>query len=78
MKDILDFVLHDEEIRSYVQERKLAFVESELGYDVLNQDDELNIKILKIEYLLLNRLLAVKDQEIDPTLYDIAYSILKS
>jgi hypothetical protein len=78
MKDILDFVLHDKEIRSYVQERKLAFVESELGYDVLNQDDELNIKILKIEYLLLNRLLAVKDQEIDPTLYDIAYSILKS
>ncbi|RZJ79830.1 MAG: hypothetical protein EOO20_26515 [Chryseobacterium sp.] len=57
MKDILDFVLHDEEIKSYVQDRKLAFLESELGYAMHDQDDELNTKIIKIEYLLLNRLL---------------------
>ncbi|MEO8965593.1 MAG: DEAD/DEAH box helicase [Gammaproteobacteria bacterium] len=78
MKDILDFVLHDEEIMSYVQDRKLAFLESELGYPMQNHNDELNTKILKIEYLLLNKLLAVKEDDIHDKLYDIAYSILKS
>lgn len=78
MKDILEFVLHDEEIRSYVHDRKLTFLESELGYPMLDHDDELNTKIIKIEYLLLNKLLAVNDQKIDDSLFDIAYSILKS
>lgn len=78
MKDILEFVLHDNEIKSFVQDRKLAFLESELGYAMHDHDDELNTKIIKIEYLLLNKLLAVKDQEIDDSLFDIAYSILKS
>lgn len=78
MKDILDFVLHDEEIKSYVQDRKLAFLEGELGYPVGNNDDEFNAKIIRIEYLLLAKLLAVKDQPVESALYDIAYSILKS
>ncbi|WP_286883084.1 DEAD/DEAH box helicase [Sphingobacterium sp. UBA5980] len=78
MKDILEFVLHDDEIKSYVQDRKHAFLESELGYPMKDQNDELNKKVLKIEYLLLNKLLASRDEEIDGTLYDIAYSILKS
>lgn len=78
MKDILEFVLHDNEIKSYVQDRKLAFLESELGYPMQDQNDELNTKILKIEYLLLNKLLASRDKDIDHSLYDIAYSILKS
>ncbi|MCX2481848.1 DEAD/DEAH box helicase [Pedobacter sp. MC2016-15] len=78
MKDILEFVLHDDEIKSYVQDRKLAFLESELGYPMKEQNDELNKKVLKIEYLLLNKLLASRNEDIDGTLYDIAYSILKS
>lgn len=78
MKDILDFVLHDEEIKSYVQDRKLAFLESELGYSMHNENHSLNTKVIKIEYLLLNKLLSTRDQEIDHNLYDIAYSILRS
>lgn len=78
MKDILEFVLHDDEIKSFVQDRKLAFLESELGYAMHDYDNELNTKIIKIEYLLLNKLLSVKDQEINDSLFDIAYSILKS
>ena len=78
MKDILDFVLHDEEIKSYVQDRKLAFLESELGYAMHNDNHELNTKIIKIEYLLLNKLLSVRDELVDQALFDTAYAILKS
>lgn len=78
MKDILDFVLKDKEIRSYVEDRKLAFIESELGYSVANDDDELNIKVLKIQSLLLNKLLSERGPITDDILYDISYSILKS
>lgn len=77
MKDILDFVLHDEEIRSYVQDRKLVFLENELGYSIQSNDEHLDRKILKIEYLLLHKLLSIQDTT-DIKLYDIAYSILKS
>jgi hypothetical protein len=78
MKDILDFVLHDQEIRSYVQGRKIAFLESELGYELPDGDHDLNVRILRIEYLLLNKLLMSVGQDINPDLYDIAYSILMS
>lgn len=78
MKDILQYVLHDDEIRSYVQDRKFAFLEGELGYSIPDNNDEFNRKILKIEYLLLNKLLSTKEEDIDNSLYDMAYSILKS
>lgn len=78
MKDILEFVLRDEEISSFIQDRKLAYLESELGYPIDSLDYNLNTKIIKIEYLLLNKLLTTTEQQIDQSLYDIAYTVLKS
>lgn len=78
MKDILQYVLHDDEIRSYVQDRKLAFLKGELGYSIPYNTPDIDRKILKIEYLLLNKVLTDYTESIEDSLYDIAYSLLKS
>ncbi|MEN5234348.1 DEAD/DEAH box helicase [Sphingobacterium faecium] len=82
MKDILEFVLNDEEIKSYVQERRLAFLESELGYSLDVRNVEQDTKVIKIEYLLVNKLLSSDDENFkkysEKGFYDQAYEILKS
>ncbi|MFC3355513.1 DEAD/DEAH box helicase [Sphingobacterium zeae] len=82
MKDILEFVFNDEEIKSYVQERRLAFLESELGYPMDLGNIEQDTKVIKIEYLLINKLLSSSTEDFEnfsqKGFYDQAYEILKS
>lgn len=79
MNNILDFVLKDPEIQSYVQDRRFAYLQSELGYDSEVQDIVRDTKILRIEFLLLNKLLSTSLLgDTDKQLFEISYSVLKS
>lgn len=89
MKDIYDIVLNDIEIKSYIQERELSFLTSQIGYESTDFDQEKNETILRVAYLLLTKLLSgrltvpsnvLNNVADNPSneLFDTAYSILKS
>jgi len=79
MKDILEIVLNDNEIKSFLEDREISYVESEIGFGIIDNNEEQNSKILRIEYLLLNKLLSNFYTDIPKgKLFETAYSVLKS
>ncbi|MDL5247126.1 DEAD/DEAH box helicase [Leptospira weilii] len=79
MKNILDIIIEDQEIRSFLTEREKSYLAGEVGFKNFEQNTDVIEKIFRIEYLFLNQLLTdgvIINTQID--LFNTAYSILKS